>query len=156
MDCMSLISPRTHEKPDFGLTQSDLSEAEKAQLAELITEFSDLFTSPLRCTSVVQHEIVTEGRPIRQPVRHVPALQEVVETEVRNMLQLCVVRPSHSPWSSPIVMVRKKDGSWRFCVNFRKLNAVTHRDTYPLPRIDATLDTLQGAKLFTTLDLASG
>ena len=151
------ISPRTTEKPEFDLTQSDLSEAEKAQLAELITEFSDLFTSPLGCTSVVQHEIVTEGRPIRQPVRRVPAaLQEVVETEVRNMLQLGVVRPSHSPWSSPIVMVRKKDGSWRFCVDFRKLNAVTHRDAYPLPRIDATLDTLHGAKLFTTLDLASG
>ena len=58
----------------------------------------------------MQHEIVTEGRPIRQPVRRVPAvLQEVVKTEVRDMLQLGVVRPSHSPWSSPIVMVGTKE-----------------------------------------------
>ena len=53
-------------------------------------------------------------------------------------------------------MVRKNDGSWRFCVDYRKLNSVTHRDAYPLPRIDATLDSLSGCKYFTTLDLASG
>ena len=72
------------------------------------------------------------------------------------MLDQGVVRPSTSPWSSPIVMVRKKDGSWRFCVDYRKVNAVTRQDAYPLPRIDATLDSLTGSAYFTTLDLASG
>ena len=72
------------------------------------------------------------------------------------MLEQGVVQHSSSPWSSPIVMVKKKDGSWRFCVDYRKLNSVTHQDTYPLPRIDATLDSLSGAAYFTTLDLASG
>ena len=67
-----------------------------------------------------------------------------------------VIRPSTSPWSSPIVMVRKKDGAWRFCIDFRKLNDVTHKDAYPLPRIDETLESLSGSTLFTTLDLASG
>ena len=67
-----------------------------------------------------------------------------------------MVRPSSSPWSSPIVMVRKKDGSWRFCIDYRKLNSVTHHDAYPLPRIDSTLDSLAGSTYFTTLDLASG
>ena len=69
---------------------------------------------------------------------------------------LSEVGPSQSLWSSPTVMVRKKDGSWRFCVDFRKVNSMTHRDAYPLPRIDFTLDTLKGSTLFTTLDLASG
>ena len=70
------------------------------------------------------------------------------------MLQQGVVRPSTSPWSSPVVMVRKKDGGWRFCVDYRKVNSVTRQDTYPLPRIDATLDSLAGSVFFTTLDLA--
>ena len=72
------------------------------------------------------------------------------------MLEKGVIEPGYSPWSSPIVLVRKKDGSLRFCVDYRKLNAVTQFDSYPLPRIDETLDHLSGAQWFTTLDLISG
>ncbi|KAL5457414.1 hypothetical protein EMCRGX_G034666 [Ephydatia muelleri] len=72
------------------------------------------------------------------------------------MLEKDVIQPSHSPWSSPIILVRKKDGSMRFCVDYRKVNSVTKKDAYPLPRVDDTLDTLGGTKFFSTLDLASG
>jgi hypothetical protein len=72
------------------------------------------------------------------------------------MLEGGVVEPSASPWASPIVLVQKKDGSTRFCVDYRKLNEVTRKDAYPLPRIDATLDTLHGSWWFSTLDLLSG
>eukprot|EP00731_Ephydatia_muelleri_P033855 Em0040g5a len=84
------------------------------------------------------------------------SLKGDMNEEVRKMLSRGVIRPSSSPWSSPVVMVRKKNGSWRFCIDYRKLNAVTHQDAYPLPRIDATLESLAGSTLFTTLDLASG
>ena len=72
------------------------------------------------------------------------------------MLNQGVVRPSSSPWSSPTVLMRNKNGAWRFCVDYRKVNSMTRRDAYPLPWIDATLDALAGAQYFTTLDLASG
>ena len=75
---------------------------------------------------------------------------------VAEMLKQEVIEPSTSPWASPLVLVRKKDGGLRFCVDYRKLNRVTRLDEFPLPRIDDTLDLLAGARYFTTLDLASG
>ena len=75
---------------------------------------------------------------------------------MNNMLEQGVILPSSSPWASPIVLVRKKDGDLRFCVDYRKLNQVTKLDEFPLPRIDDTLDILGGSRYFTTLDLASG
>ena len=145
---------------DIDLAGSVLSPDQKRELLKLLSEYRDLFATDNRSlgrTSVVKHTIHTDGHPIRQPVRRQPrALQDAIDTEVQQMLQNGVIRPSFSPWSSPVVMVKKQDGSWRFCVDYRKLNSVTHRDAYPLPRIDSTLDSLAGAQLFTTLDLASG
>ena len=137
-----------------------LSSAERSQLVDLLTEFHDIFappTGPQGCTSAVKHAIPTTGPPIRQPMRRMPeALKGSINCEVNRMLEQNIIRPSSSPWSSPVVMVQKKDGSWRFCIDYRKLNSVTHRDAYPLPRIDATLDSLSGCCYFTTLDLAAG
>ena len=138
----------------------DLSESKKSALLALLSEFSDIFapiTGPTGCTTAVKHVIPTTGSPIRQPIRRLPeALKATVNTEVQQMLDNNIIRPSASPWSSPVVMMRKKDGSWGFCMDYRKLNLVTHQDAYPLPRIDATLDSLAGCQCFTTLNLASG
>ena len=149
-------------QPHFGadLSSSALSPSQKQSLRELLNNYSDLFVSTdgqLGRTNMVKHHIRTSGEPIRQPMHRLPeALKNTVDSQVQNMLQNDVIQPSHSPWSSPIVMVKKKDGTWRFCVDYRKVNAVTHHDAHPLPRIDATLDSLAGSTLFTTLDLASG
>ena len=72
------------------------------------------------------------------------------------MLETGAIRPSYSPWASPVVLVRKKDGSVRFCVDYRKLNDATKKDVHPLPRTSDMLESLAGAKIFTTLDAASG
>jgi len=74
-----------------------------------------------------------------------PAMQAVIDTEVDKMLAQGVIEPSYSPWSSPIMIVKKKDGRQRFCIDFRRVNDVTHKDAYPLPQITVTLDKLRGA-----------
>jgi len=131
----------------------DLSDPEKTRLISLLTEYCDVFApvdGPSGHTSVVKHTIPTTGLPIQQPMRCLPeALKGAVQNEVERMLDQNVIQPSASPWSSPVVMVKKKDGLWRFCVDYRKLNSVTHHDAYPLPRIDATLDSLAGCQYFT-------
>ncbi|BHF75063.1 hypothetical protein SprV_0501815700 [Sparganum proliferum] len=113
---------------------------------------------PLGRTNVLQHTIDTgSARPIRQPPRRVPVhFQKQLEQTIKDMLDKHVIRPSSSPWASPIVLVKKKDGSLRLCVDYRKLNVVTVKDSYPLPRIDTTLEALAGAACFSTLDLQSG
>ena len=81
--------------------------------------------------------------------------QEVIKL-VKDMESHGIIQPSISAWALPIVLVQKKDGSVRFCIDYRKLNEVTKKDSYPLPRVDDLLDSLGGAQWFSTLDLASG
>lgn len=88
--------------------------------------------------------------------RRSPKETEALHQEVEDMLSKGVIRKSKSPWCSPVVLVTKPDGSIRFCVDYRKLNAVTIKDKYPLPRIDDLLDRLQGGEVFSTLDLKAG
>ena len=76
--------------------------------------------------------------------------------QVQDLLQRGLIEPAGGAWSSPSVLVRKKDQSWRFCVDYRRLNTVTQQDAYPLPRIDESLEALAGSRYFTTLDLLSG
>ena len=130
-------------------------------MTRLITSFSDIFAldaSELGATTLVQHVINTgDHTPIRQQLRRMPfALQRDVDQMEGDMLEQGVIQPLTSPWASPVVLVRKKDGGMRFCIDYRRLNQVTKLDEYPLPHIDDTLDLLTRARYFTTLDLASG
>ena len=137
-----------------------LSPLQQQQLNGLFKEFSDVFSQgedDLGCTPLLEHTIETHGPPLCQPYRRQnPAVRREEMTQVQQMLASDVIRPSNSPWASPVVMVKKKDGSLRFCVDFRQLNAVTVKDVHPLPRIDDLLDALHGACWFSTLDVKSG
>ena len=109
-------------------------------------------------TGMIQHKIEIVGeRPRRHAVRPLnPHMRSVLENEVKDLLQKGFIQPSKSEYASPVVLVKKKDGSVRFCCDFRRLNEATRKDCYPLPRIAEVLDTLSGAKVFSTLDLKSG
>ena len=160
----SLDQPSPHQPvssqgiPEYMIPED--TDDEKEKLRALLELYMDVIGSDgdLGCTKVLHHNIDTgSASPIRQPVRRLslPAKEEVKKL-LGEMLQKNVISPSTSPWASPIVLVQKKDGSTRFCVDYRKVNCLTRKDAYPIPKIDETLDTLAGAKLFSTLDLRSG
>lgn len=147
----------------LGLTEnvSGVSEEELRQLREMIVVNDDVFAlndSELGCTSIVQHEINTGTEPlIKQPARRVPFVyREKLSSMVDEMLRDGIIQPSSSAWSSRVVLVPKKDGKFRFCVDYRRLNSISKKDVYPLPRIDDILDTLGNTKYFSSLDLCSG
>ena len=128
---------------------------------DVIKEYSFLFamgTLDLGKTNLVKHKIeLTDYTPIKDRYHRIPPHQyEEVRKHLKEMLDVGAIRRSNSPWASPVVLVRKKDGSLRFFIDLRKLNARTIKDAYSLPRIEDALDSLNGACIFTSLDLKSG
>lgn len=137
-------------------SKEHLTEVQKQILEELIEKNFSLMGTKLGCTSMVEHVITTEANPIKQ--RHYsvsPAVQKQINVELDQMLADGIVEPSNSPWASPIILVKKTDGKYRFCVDFRELNRVTKRDAYPLPFVSTTLEKLREAHYLTTLDIKS-
>ena len=137
-----------------------LTDAQRGQLRALLVEFSSVFASSksdIGRTSLAKHSINTsDAKPIRQPARRLPMhRRDEAETHVQQMLKDGVAEPSSSPWASPVVLVKKEDGSTRFCVDYRKLNDVTVKDSYPFPTADSCFDALAGSRWFSTLDLSS-
>ncbi len=142
-------------------TKDLVDEEQRNKVFDLLCENATVFSSDssdLGRTDIVKHQIITgSAKPIKQPPRQLPlAKRDVACQAVDKMLAEGVIELSTSPWSSPVVLVAKKNGSLRFCVDYRKLNDVTVKDSYPLPRIDDTLDALGGSQWFSTLDLKSG
>lgn len=143
------------------LQGSGLDTEQQHQLQQFLSRWSHVFSShddDYGCTDVVTHAIPTgDAAPIRERYRPVPpTLYKEVRTLLQGMLKSGVIRESSSPWAAPIVLVQKKDGSLRFCVDYRKLNNVTRKDAFPLPRIEDSLTSLTQAMWYSTLDLASG
>ena len=140
---------------------SCLDASQKEQLFSLLVGYADVFAGipeDFGRTSKITHQIATgEATPVKQRTRRIaPAQRQEVRKLLQSMLDQKVIQPSSSPWASPIVLVRKKNGSYRFCVDYRKVNSITRKDAYPLPRVDDILDALAGSELFTMLDLISG
>ena len=148
-------------KIDFKEGTKDWSEDQREKARAVLTKYSCLFamdTMDLGKTDLVKHHIeLTNYTPIKDRYRRIPPQQyEEVRKHLKEMLDIGAIRRSNSPWASPVVLVRKKDGSLRFCIDLRKLNAWTVKDAYSIPRIGDALDSLNGACIFTSLDLKSG
>ena len=157
------------ERQDLLLDKLDLSgleawPAEEAEKAHgLLHEYHDVFLlekHDMGHTNATKHKIVLKDPdtpPFKERFRRIPPPQlDEVREHLKLMLDAGVVQLSNSPWCNAVVLVRKKDGSLRFCIDFRRLNALTVKDSHPLPRICETLESLAGAAHYSTFDLNSG
>lgn len=143
------------------IDNDNLSPDQRQRLSQVLERWQDVFsTGPtdIGKTNLVKHSIVLEDeKPFKQPYRRIPpSMYEEVRQHLKEMLEIGVIRESTSPYSSNVVLVKKKDNSLRFCIDYRTLNAKTRKDAYMLPRFDDTIDLLQNSRLFTKLDLRSG
>lgn len=138
--------------------QKLLSDEQQFQLEKLLAEKFEKMGDKLGCTTAAEHEIELkpDAKPVKQRYYPVsPAKQKLLDEELQKMLSLGIVEPSKSAWSSPVLLVPKSDGEYRFCVDYRALNKVTAKDAYPLPYVNAILDRLRGARYLTSLDIKS-
>ena len=135
-----------------------LTEEQRVQLDCLLKENETVFDTHPGHTDVVEHSVDTgDARPVfHPPYRIPPAWQEEVRQEIGDMLDAGIIVPSKSPWTSPLVPIRKKDGGLRLCVDYRKLNQVTKDDRYPMPRVEELVEELGKARFISTIDLVKG
>jgi predicted aspartyl protease len=140
---------------------SCLTAEERWRASEFIRRYAHVFSksaTDLGRNRMMPHCIDTgDHPPIKQPMRRHPyAHLSEIERNVQELLASKVIEPATSPWASNVLLVKKKDGTWRFCVDYRKLNDLTRKEAYPLPRIDTCLESLGGSCYFSTLDLRAG
>ena len=144
--------------------REEKSPFEKLKLSGLKSwteEYHDIFTpedGEMGCTKAAEHNIeVTDPRPFKERLWNIPSgLLDEVKEHLNHILDVGAIKHSKSAWSNAVVLVRKKDGGLRFCIDFQKLNARTRKDTFQLPQIHDAIDALSGSKYYTTVNLLSG
>ncbi|XP_078241708.1 uncharacterized protein LOC144586777 [Pogona vitticeps] len=135
-----------------------LTQDQQQELKMLLSKYQQVFSNKPGIVKGVMHRIHTGDAPPQavSPYRVTGPYRDKVRKELDEMLRENIIVPSSSPWSSPIVLVDKPDGSIRFCVDYRKLNCVTTPDAYPMPRLDNLIETIGGCRFISSLDLVKG
>ncbi|POM77926.1 LOW QUALITY PROTEIN: Hypothetical protein PHPALM_4615 [Phytophthora palmivora] len=157
-----MIGTKEPLRNEHELDIGDMSDSDRELILTLLRRYPTLLEPrdgcPPMTTLGVEHEIHTGNEaPIKvRPRRHAQEEHRIIDDNVDEMLHDGVVEEGNGSWGFPVVLVKKKDGSVRFCIDYRRLNAITKRDVYSLPRIDDTLDHLHGARRYTSLDMHSG
>jgi hypothetical protein len=157
-ECFTIQWLKNHSAEDIF---KDLPTDVDPEIAILLHTYKNLFQSPATLPPDRAHNhhipLMKGSNPVKvKPYRCPHSQKAQIEHMVHDMLQQGIIQPSISPFSSPIILVKKKDGTWRFCIDYRALNAITIKDSFPIPIVDELLDELFGAKYFSKLDLRSG
>ena len=155
------ITYLTEKIPKLSVNLETFTDDEVNKIVELLIKYAHLFDTNVAtygAAKEVTHSIKTGiSKPLSQPPhRASPAERQLIREMTDEMLANKIIQPSNSAWASPVVLVRKKDGKQRFCIDFRKLNEVTIRDVYPIPRVEDCLSALGGNKFFSSFDLFAG
>lgn len=153
--------PRSDIFNKIDLPRNELSKEQLQKIQELLTDFDSLFskgdTDIGYCPFVEHHIELNDETPFKQRFRRIPpSMLDEVKDHIEQQLSAGIIRRSHSPFSSNVVLVRKKNGELRICIDYRHLNSKTKKDNYALPRIDEILDSLAGNTWFSVLDMKSG
>ena len=156
-DCTFPTAKKPESFRDVSISNTLTSEQRK-EVETLMKQYPDVLSSLPGRTDQIQHDIkLLTSEPIRTKGYSIPyKTRSIMETEIQDMLDLGVIEPSISPCSSPIVLVPKKNGSVRFCIDFRKLNKVTEFDAEPMPNMEEIINRMSGHKYFTKMDLSKG
>ena len=143
---------------DLGTKLSHLPLVQRKELAEVITQYREVFPDVPSKTNLIEHDVdVGDSAPIKQhPYRVSPMKKELLDKEVQYMLENDIIEESQSNWSSPCILVPKRDGGFRFCTDFRKINDKTKSDSFPIPRIADCIDQIGNAKFVSTFDMLKG
>ena len=143
---------------DLGTKLSHLPSVQRKELAEVITQYREVFPDVPSKTNLIEHDVdVGDSAPIKQhPYRVSPMKKELLDKEVQYMLKNDIIEESQSNWSSPCILVPKHDGGFRFCTDFRKVNDKTKSDSFPIPRIADCIDQIGNAKFVSTFDMLKG
>ena len=143
---------------DLGTKLSHLPLVQRKELAEVITQYREVFPDVPSKTNLIEHDVdVGDSAPIKQhPYRVSPMKKELLDKEVQYMLKNDIIEESPSNWSSPCILVPKHDGGFRFCTDFRKVNDKTKSDSFPIPRIADCIDQIGNAKFVSTFDMLKG
>ena len=159
-------APRAKRMPDhlrslFNDATKFMVPEEAQSVRQLLIKYQHVLSAgpdDLGKTELVKHKIDTgDNSPIKMAPRRIPLAKQADATRcLQEMKEQGIIKASNSPWSAPVVLVKKKDNTTRFCVEYRALNEVTKRDSFPLLRIDTVLDSLAGSSWFSTLDMKSG
>ena len=143
---------------DLGTKLSHLPLVQRKELAEVITQYREVFPDVPSKTTLIEHDVdVGDSAPIKQhPYRVSPMKKELLDKEVQYMLKNDIIEESQSNWSSPCILVPKRDGGFRFCTDFSKVNDKTKSDSFPIPRIADCIDQIGNAKFVSTFDMLKG
>ncbi|KAL6456587.1 hypothetical protein MHYP_G00351310 [Metynnis hypsauchen] len=159
--CCMTSTVHSDAVPPVQMDETNLSHSQAQSLKMLLRKYSTVFSMHSEDrgrTGIIKHRIRTgDATPIKQRAYRVtPEQRAEIQNQVDELLKADIIEESYSPWAAPVILVRKKDGTWRFCLDYRKLNAVTIKDSHPLPRVDDALDALSGSAWFSTMDLQHG
>lgn len=145
----------------FAVKPEEILDSWPSEIKQLVEEFADIFDKPKGLPPKRSHThtipFITGAQLFKlRPYRYSPAQKDEIEKQVLELLQSGMIQQSSSPFASPALLVKKKTGEWRLCVDYRRLNALTIKNSYPMPIMEEFLDELTGAIWFTSLDLRAG